>query len=123
VGASSLGVSGRAGPEIRLLPGRPRSGRHSDGSRRPGLPAAAEAVRRVRGDGGSAAAPPVGRTVILLSAMGKSSVHTSSSVRYRDLGTVLVERDGAELPVGGMKPATILAMLLIRMNRRVPRTS
>ena len=51
--------------------------------------------------------------------MGKSSADTASSVRYRDLGTVLVERNGAELPVGGVKPATILALLLIRMNRRV----
>jgi DNA-binding NarL/FixJ family response regulator/DNA-binding winged helix-turn-helix (wHTH) protein len=32
---------------------------------------------------------------------------------------MLVERDGAELPVGGTKPATLLALLLIRMNRRV----
>jgi DNA-binding NarL/FixJ family response regulator/DNA-binding SARP family transcriptional activator len=57
--------------------------------------------------------------VILLAAMGKSGADTASSVRYRDLGTVLVERNGAELPVGGVKPATILALLLIRMNRRV----
>src|SRR4028118_53268 len=40
-------------------------------------------------------------------------------MRYRDLGTVVLERDGVELPVGGPKPAVLLAMLLIHRNRRV----
>jgi DNA-binding NarL/FixJ family response regulator/DNA-binding winged helix-turn-helix (wHTH) protein len=41
------------------------------------------------------------------------------AVRYRDLGTVVLERDGVELPVGGPKPAVLLAMLLTHRNRRV----
>src|SRR4028118_1801401 len=41
------------------------------------------------------------------------------AMRYRDLGTVVLERDGVELPVGGPKPAVLLAMLLIHRNRRV----
>ena len=52
-------------------------------------------------------------------ATGEPGASSAASVRYRDLGTMLVERDGAELPAGGLKPATILALLLIRMNRRV----
>jgi predicted ATPase/DNA-binding SARP family transcriptional activator len=40
-------------------------------------------------------------------------------VRFRDLGTLVVEVDGVERPTGGKKPATILSLLLISANRRV----
>ncbi|HEV7653511.1 MAG TPA: BTAD domain-containing putative transcriptional regulator [Mycobacteriales bacterium] len=36
-----------------------------------------------------------------------------------DLGTMVVELDGREIPPGGKKPAAILALLLINANRRV----
>jgi hypothetical protein len=37
-----------------------------------------------------------------------------------DLGTLLLEVGEGEYPVGGKKPAAILAALLIGVNRRVP---
>ena len=40
-------------------------------------------------------------------------------VRYRDLGQLCVERDGAETGLGGAKPSTILAVLLMHPNRPV----
>jgi DNA-binding SARP family transcriptional activator len=41
------------------------------------------------------------------------------AIRYGDLGTVVLERDGVEVPVGGPKPAVLLAMSLLHRNRRV----
>ena len=41
------------------------------------------------------------------------------AMRFRDLGTVVLEQDGVELAVGGAKLAVLLAMLLVHRNRRV----
>jgi predicted ATPase/DNA-binding SARP family transcriptional activator len=40
-------------------------------------------------------------------------------VQFRDLGPLQVEVDGAPRPLGGLKPVTVLSVLLVHVNRRV----
>jgi len=41
-------------------------------------------------------------------------------VHFRDLGPLQVEVDGESRPLGGLKPVTVLSLLLVNLNHRVP---
>ena len=43
----------------------------------------------------------------------------AGTIRFRDLGTLVLERDGEPLPVGGARLAAALALLLVHIGRAV----
>ena len=43
----------------------------------------------------------------------------AGTIRFRDLGTLVLERDSAPLSVGGARLVAALALLLVHVGRRV----
>lgn len=55
--------------------------------------------------------------------MNRGPDSTADGPDFRVLGPLSVQRAGADLPLGGEKPRTVLALMLLRRNRTVPVSS